>query len=59
MLADQTKSEKSALTTKGLRLLRETPFEPPALRAISALVAGDNYRLARKNEAAGAADAAA
>jgi hypothetical protein len=33
MLADQPKTEKSALTTIGLRLLRETPFEPPGLRA--------------------------
>src|ERR1700678_4762818 len=29
MLADQPKSEKSALRTRGLRLLRETPFGLP------------------------------
>ena len=33
MLADLPKSEKSALTTRGLRLLWETPFEPLGLRA--------------------------
>ena len=33
MLADQPKTEKSVLTARALRLLRETPFEPPELRA--------------------------
>src|SRR5580700_1337538 len=32
MLADHRKNKKSALTPKGLRLLRETPFEPRGLR---------------------------
>jgi hypothetical protein len=45
-LADQAKSGKSALTTRGLRLLRETAFEPPGLRAYFRMVAADNSRLA-------------
>jgi len=47
MLADQRKIKKSALTPKGLRLLRETPFGTPGLAAISARVAGDNFLFAR------------
>ena len=40
MLADHRKNKKSALTPKGLRLLRETPFGTPGLTAISGRVAG-------------------
>jgi hypothetical protein len=35
MLADQRKNKNSVLTANGLRLRRETPFEPPGLRADS------------------------
>lgn len=37
MLADQRKNKKAALTANGLRPQRETPFEPPGLRADSRL----------------------
>jgi hypothetical protein len=48
MLADHQKNKGSALTPKGLRLLRETPFGTPGEEPISVRVAGDNFLFARR-----------